>query len=64
MIGDAGLVYPEGDIDALTDRLGSLMDSAQLRSRLNAAGRERVIATYSWPVIGAQIAAVYRQVCR
>ena len=47
VIGDAGLVFPEGDADALADALRSMLADRTLRERLAAAGQARV-EQYSW----------------
>lgn len=43
VIGDAGLVFPEGDVAALRDRLQRLMDDPGLRDDLRARGFRRVL---------------------
>ncbi len=60
VIADAGLVFPEDDVDALTDRLLNLMRSDDLRTRLAEQGRQRVLANYTQQQIAAQTVAVYR----
>jgi glycosyltransferase involved in cell wall biosynthesis len=44
-----GLVYPEGDSEALADRLRQLRADPELRRRLASTGRERVEALFSLP---------------
>jgi len=43
---EAGLP-PAGDVDALADRLARLAADPELRERLGAAGRARVVPRYS-----------------
>ncbi|HEY7684064.1 MAG TPA: glycosyltransferase [Gemmatimonadales bacterium] len=45
--GVTGLLAPDGDPDALADRLCRLLQDESLRQRLSAAGRERVRRMYS-----------------
>jgi glycosyltransferase involved in cell wall biosynthesis len=47
VIGDSGLVIPEGDAAALRDALGSLAVSAERRRGLGEAGRRRVLELYT-----------------
>ena len=60
VVGDAGLVFPEGDAEALAARLRELRDSRDLWSRLSRRGLERA-SLYSATRLGEQTAAVYRQ---
>ncbi len=62
VIGNAGLVYPEGDAGALRERLATLQADPAARRRLGQAGRERVLAQYTHERIAEAYAAVYREV--
>jgi glycosyltransferase involved in cell wall biosynthesis len=62
VIGEAGLVTPEGDAGALAAALARLRDEAGLARRLGRAGRARVLAHYTQQQIAAQTAAFYREV--
>ena len=57
--GENGLLVQPGDIPALADALGRLLDDAPLRRRLANCGFEEVHRLYSWPVVAQQIAGVY-----
>jgi len=48
LIGDAGLVFPEGDAGALADRIRSLYQSVEKREQLGRKGRVRVLEHYSY----------------
>lgn len=61
VIGDGGLVYPEGNDAALRAHLKSLMASAARRRRLGALGRKRVLANFTHTRLAEEYAAVYRQ---
>ena len=61
VIGPAGLIFPEEDVDALRAHLLQLMQSAGLRERLGRAGRERVLNRYTQEKIAARTVRVYRQ---
>lgn len=47
VIGDAGLIFPEGDIEALRAHLAQLCDDPPLRRALAGAGRQRALDRYS-----------------
>ena len=59
--GENGLLVQPGDIHALADALGRLLDDAPLRRRLAECAFEEVHRLYSWPVVARQIAGVYAQ---
>ena len=61
VIGDAGLVVPEGDPAALAAALQSLIDDEPRRRSLAAAGRERVLAQYTWERVARQYYALYEE---
>ncbi len=61
VIGDAGLVFPEGDVTALRDALFELMNDPDLRVRLGQSGRARVLEHYTQQRIAAQTYGVYQQ---
>jgi glycosyltransferase involved in cell wall biosynthesis len=45
---DTGLLVPPGDPGALAAAIGRLFDDPALRTRLAAAGRERVLERFTW----------------
>jgi glycosyltransferase involved in cell wall biosynthesis len=61
VIGDGGLVFPEGDAAALAGCLQALAADPAARARLGAAGRGRVLAHYTMRQIAEQTAAVYER---
>jgi glycosyltransferase involved in cell wall biosynthesis len=46
--GKEGLLFPPGDLEAMTAALVRLIDDADLRRRLGQAAAERAHATLSW----------------
>jgi glycosyltransferase involved in cell wall biosynthesis len=60
LIGDAGLVFPEDDVEALATHLVRLRDHPVERERLSAAGRARVLAHYTMRQIAAATRVAYR----
>ncbi|MGW5522471.1 glycosyltransferase family 4 protein [Gordonia sp. NPDC003950] len=57
----ARLVRPR-DSGALAQAIATLLDDADLRARMGAAGRARVEERYSWAAVAAQTAEHYRTV--
>jgi glycosyltransferase involved in cell wall biosynthesis len=62
VIGPAGLVFPEGDAEALRQALSRLRDDSALRARLSSQGRARVLGQYTQAQVAAQTAAFYREI--
>lgn len=61
VVGDAGLIFPEGDVEALRALLQLLMETEGLRDTLGKAGRKRVLEQYTQAQIAAQTVEVYRR---
>ncbi len=62
VIGQAGLVFPEGDVDALRARLQRLLDEPALWQTLSTRGRARLLARFTQSRVAADTVAVYEQV--
>lgn len=60
VIGDAGLVFGEGDADALREHLERLLADADRRGELAQRGRERVLAHYTQAQVAARTYEVYQ----
>jgi glycosyltransferase involved in cell wall biosynthesis len=61
VIGDAGLIFPEGNAEELRSVLARLRDDGALRAALARKGRERVLARFTQERVAAETYAVYRQ---
>jgi glycosyltransferase involved in cell wall biosynthesis len=59
VIGDAGLVFAEGDAQALRTALSQLMADPALRDELAQRGRDRVLAQYTQAQVAAKTYQVY-----
>jgi len=62
VIGEAGLIFPEEDVETLAGHLRALQRDPAARVSLTERGRARVLARYTQAQIAAQTVAVYRQV--
>lgn len=60
--GDAGIVFPEGDVGALGAALRRILEDAALRRQLGERGRERVLRHYTQRAIASATYGVYGRV--
>lgn len=59
-----GLLYPPGDIDALTEACGRLLGDAALRQRLGRAAADKVRSRYTWDHNAARVTEVAQTLTR
>lgn len=62
VIGDAGVIVPEGSTAALADALRRMQTDAEARQRLAERGRARALAGFTHEQVATQTVAVYRAV--
>jgi glycosyltransferase involved in cell wall biosynthesis len=62
VIGDAGLIFPEGEVEALAGHLNRLANDPNLRRRFGARGRQRVLAHYTMGRVAEETVAAYSNV--
>ncbi|MGD8901923.1 MAG: glycosyltransferase [Anaerolineae bacterium] len=62
VIGDAGLVFPEEQVEVLRAHLARLLGDPSLHKELASRGRERILARFTQAQIAAQTYRVYRSV--
>ncbi len=61
VIGSAGLVVPEGDVEAMRAALARLAADPDLREHYARAGRQRVLGHFTQEHAARRIASVYQQ---
>jgi glycosyltransferase involved in cell wall biosynthesis len=59
-IGDAGLLVPPGDEQALSEAMEALLNDAELRARLSAKGLQRA-KQFTWEHTARETLRVYEQ---
>jgi glycosyltransferase involved in cell wall biosynthesis len=59
VIGKAGMIFKEGDINDLTRKLMTLARSASLRKKLGISGQKQVLKKYTNQKIAEQIYEIY-----
>jgi glycosyltransferase involved in cell wall biosynthesis len=62
VIGDAGLLFPEGDVPALTECLRRVRDEPDLARDLGQRGLARAQALFTQQRIAEQTVAAYREI--
>jgi len=62
IVGDAGLLVPPGDADALAQAIDALLGDPPRRAALGAVARQRIVDNFSWDVCAGHMVAYYRQV--
>ena len=60
--GETVLSCPPGDADALASAIRRGLDDAELRARIGAAGRQRVVERWSWRYCASLTVDQYREV--
>lgn len=60
VIGQAGLVFPEGNVEELSDRLARLIDDRSLAETLGQQGYQRAIAKYTNRALAKELLEFYR----
>jgi glycosyltransferase involved in cell wall biosynthesis len=60
VVGDGGVLVPDGDTQALVDELAGILSDPALRERLSQAGRRRAGA-FTWKESARRHAEVYAQ---
>ncbi|MFK7801276.1 MAG: glycosyltransferase [Anaerolineae bacterium] len=62
VIGEAGLVFPEGDIFTLVNLIEQLLADSDRRAKLGKTGRERVLQNFTQVQVATATVEVYRAI--
>jgi len=62
VIGQAGLIFPEDDVDALYNNLLSLMQNEPRYQSLRQSGRQHVLENYTQEQVAAKTVKVYQEI--
>jgi glycosyltransferase involved in cell wall biosynthesis len=62
VIADAGLIFPEGDAQALAEAMRRTLSDAELRERCSMLGKARVDENYTWDVVARKTFDFFQQV--
>lgn len=62
VVGDAGLIFPEGDAPALARALAKLHSEPNVAKQLGETGLRRAHETFSWQRIAEQMTQIYREI--
>jgi len=60
--GETGWLVPPGDAPALADGIRRLMSDSELRARMGAAGRKRMVERFTWRETARKTVALYEEV--
>jgi glycosyltransferase involved in cell wall biosynthesis len=62
VVGDAGVIVPVKNVDAMVDAIDTLLQDPQARAELGARGQQRIDELFCWHVCARQMTEYYRQV--
>ncbi len=62
VVGDAGVIVPAGDADALAAAIAGLLRDPAKRELLGPLGRERIVREFSWPLCARNLTEYYYRV--
>lgn len=62
IVGDAGVIVPAKNVDALVEAIDALLQDPERREELGAQGRARIEQHFCWQVCAEQMTRYYREV--
>ena len=63
-ISEAGLIFPEGDINTLSDQMIQFRDSTEFRQEVKTSARERVQERFTWDCVAGRLDAIIQEILR
>lgn len=64
VVGDAGVLVPVRDDQAIADAISDLLGNDVKREQLGIAGRERILQHFSWKVAADQVVTQYQKIMK
>ncbi len=61
VVSDAGLIVPHSNSQALAGAIATMLDDKDMRDRLGAAARQRILDNFKWERAAQQCVDVYRE---
>jgi glycosyltransferase involved in cell wall biosynthesis len=61
VVGDAGLLVGERDVDAWSNTIARALSDRTLRHDLAQRGRRRAESTFDWPIVARQHSQFFQQ---
>ena len=61
VVGDAGILVPPADANAMERAILELLDNPERREELSRAGYERIRKNFTWEHTAERIVSVYRE---
>ena len=62
VLGEAGIIVPEGNATELKQKIKELIENPELRQKFSELGRQRVVRKYSWKIIAKQTIDIYQRI--
>jgi glycosyltransferase involved in cell wall biosynthesis len=62
VVGDAGVIVPVKNVDALVEAIDTLLQDPKARAELGARGKQRIEENFCWQVCARQMTEYYNQV--
>lgn len=62
VVGDSGLIFPEGDVPALAAAACRLLEEPHLAADLSERARDRALAEFTWAKVAADRYQMYKEV--
>lgn len=58
--GETGLLFEDGNVEMLAEKIGSLIEDKQLRQRLGNNARDHILREHSWQYVASRMSQIYK----